>query len=235
MYTTYKLMFNCTNTTYLDKSLEDLCEEYNNTLNVDKRNKIVAAMFCKVYPMILTIQKKYYSITNEQKVEHALFHLVRSIKYYKNDGKVKFSSFFHTHMENQMKTLLTSENSLKKAVFQNIVRNNDNVLNWYVKNEPTKNIEMSDEYFLDNLENSTYLSTEEKDYCKCVLQGFDRTKQISKELNLTQKYNITDPINENMSVEKQHQIQEQRDQRRIRKIKQSIKDKLDKYGRQIFG
>jgi len=195
----------------------------------------VAAMFCKVYPMILTIQKKYYSITNEQKVEHALFHLVRSIKYYKNDGKVKFSSFFQTHMQNQMKTLLTSENSLKKAVFQNIVRNNDNVMTWYTKYEPIKNPEMSLDYFLNNLDNSSYLSTEEKDYCKCLLQGYDKTKQIAKELDLTRKYNITDPIKADISVEKQKQIQEQRDIRRIRRIKQSIRNKLDIYGEDIFG
>ena len=61
MYTTYKLMANCTNSTYLNMNLEDLCESYKKTESVTKRNKIVAAMFCKVYPMVLDIQKKYYS------------------------------------------------------------------------------------------------------------------------------------------------------------------------------
>lgn len=234
MYDTYKLMSSCTNSTYLNKELEELCEDYKATENVRTKNKIIAAMFCKVFPMILEIQKKYYSLTNDQKVEHALFHLVRSIRYYKNNN-VKFSSFYHTHLTNQMKTLLTSENSLKKAAFQNIVRDNDNVLTWYTKNEPSKNYENSDEYMLQTIKNAPKLSSEEKAYCACIIAGYDKSSQIIEKLNLPPepvkvKKNVTNPINE-MSIEKQVQMEEKRQSRRIRKIKQSLKDKCLKYGK----
>lgn len=235
MYTTYKLMANCTNSTYLNMDLEDLCEGYKKTESVTKRNKIIAAMFCKVYPMVLDIQKKYYSITNEQKVEHALFHLVRSIKYYKQDGKVKFSSFFHTHLSNQMKSLLSSENSLKKAAFQNIVRNNDNVMNWYAKNEPIKSYEQSEIYVLENLKNSSYLSTEEKEYCACIIAGYDKVQQISEKLNLTNR--VQDPIRNTKKEYTPEQIiklQDSRNQKRIRDIRKSIKDKINKYGIEVL-
>lgn len=231
MYATYKMMSNGTNSTYLNKSLEELCDEYNSTDSVNKRNKIVAAMFCKVFPMILEIQKKYYSLTNEQKVDHALFHLVRSIKYYKK-GNVKFSSFFHTHLTNQMKTLLSSENNLKKAAFQNIVRDNDNVLNRYIKTQPTKDYDKSEQYFLENLKNSTYLSTEEKEYCACILAGYDKVDIIREKLDLENRHMDNAIVRkQELSEEKIKELDAKRDQRRIRKIKQSIKDKIALYGK----
>ena len=149
------------------------------------RNKVISAMFVKVFPMILKIQKKYYSLTNEQKVDHAIFHLIRSISYYKNDGKVKFSSFFHTHLCNQMKTLLTSQGSYKNAVWQNIVADNDNVLKWYSQNKVTKNMDMTEKYFLDNLKASCHLSSEEKDFCACVLAGYDKMQNIADKMNMS--------------------------------------------------
>lgn len=244
MYDTYKMMYNCTNSTYLDKELEQLVEDYKATERAGERSKIVAAMFIKVFPMIKEIQSKYYSLTNEQKVEHALQHLVRSIKYYKNNN-VKFSSFYYTHLSNQMKTLLTSENSLKKAAFQNIVRDNDNVLKWYAKNEPSKNMEMSESYFLENLKNSSYLSLEEKEYCSLVLAGYDKMQIISDKLDLKNRMNIaTNPIkrvkideqdSSEMNIEKQAELERKRELRRVRKIRQSIKDKFVKYGMDIFG
>lgn len=242
MYNTYKLMSNCTNSTYLEKELEELCQEYRTTNNVRKRNKIIAAMFCKVFPMILEIQKKYFSLTNEQKVEHALFHLVRSVRYY--NGGIKFSSFFHTHLTNQMKTLLTSENSLKKAAFQHIVKDNDNILNWYTKNQIGKKYENSEEYMLQMIKNAPKLSSEEKAYCACVLVGYDKTQQIAEKLNLPDEpakkksnkkpknqniNNISNPIQE-ISIEKQLELEQQRQLRRVRKIRQSIKEKAKLYG-----
>lgn len=230
MYSTYKLMSNCTKKQYLDKSLEDLCKEYNATENAGIRNKIVAAMFIKVFPMIQKIQSKYYSLTNEQKVDHALFHLVRSIKYYKNNN-VKFSSFFHTHLTNQMKTLLSSENSLKKAAFQNIVRDNDNVLTWYAKNESMKDYEQTERYMLQCLKDSSYLSTEEKEFCACVLAGYDKMATITEKLNLNERMS-TNPI-KSVNIN-DFDTTKKIDTKYARKIKKSLKEKYAKYGDKIF-
>lgn len=239
MYNTYKLMTSTTNDVYMGKTLEELVEFYKKTDDGRKRNKIIAAMFCKVFPMILKIQEKYYSLTNEQKVEHAIFHLIRSIRYYDSKkNKVKFSSFFYTHLTNQMKTLLTAENSLKKAAFQNIVRNNDEVLNIYTQNAIDKTTEYSDEYFLQNLKNSTHLSSEEKEYLICQLQGYNKTKEIAKRLDLDNRYNlnrkaVTNPLAV-MDLQKRQELDEKIAIRRIKKIRDSIKKKYDKYGIEIF-
>lgn len=233
MFTTYKLMRNCTNDSYLKKSLEDLVEDYKKTDNPMKRSKIVAAMFCNVFPMILKIQEKYYSLTNDQKVDHAIFHLIRSIRYYDNKkNKVKFSSFYYTHLTNQMKTLLTTENSLKKAAFQNIVRNNDEVLTLYTQNAPDKSLENDDRYYLSNLENNPYFSSEEKEYCSCILAGYTKTKEIAEKLNLEDRYNLNKGVTNPLAVidlEKQEDLRQKAAARRIRKIKESIRLKREKY------
>ena len=54
MYSTYQMMSNATNKQYLDKTLEELVEDYkkpNVTMSV--KNKIFAAMFVKLFPMML--------------------------------------------------------------------------------------------------------------------------------------------------------------------------------------
>ena len=58
MYSTYQMMSNATNKQYLDKTLEELVEDYkkpNVTMSV--KNKIFAAMFVKLFPMMLKIQQ----------------------------------------------------------------------------------------------------------------------------------------------------------------------------------
>lgn len=228
MYETFKRLSNCTTQFYLHKELEELVEIYKKNDSMSVRNKVISAMFVKVFPMILKIQKKYYSLTNEQKVDHAIWHLIRSIAYYKNDGKTKFSSFYHTHLCNQMKTLLTSQSSYKNAVWQNIVADNDNVMTWYARNKASKNMELTEKFFLDNLKTSCHLSSEEKDFCACVIAGYDKMQ------NIADKMNVTNPI-KNMNInELDLEKENKRELRRIRKIKQSIKEKIAKYGTEIF-
>lgn len=230
MYETFKVMSNCTTQKYLDMELEDLTTEYKKTTSMSIRSKIFAAMFVKVFPMMLKIQKKYYSLTNEQKVDHAIWHLLRSISYYKNDGKTKFSSFFHTHLSNQMKTLLTSQSSYKNAVWQNMVDDKENVLTWYNHNATCKNMEETAKYFLDNLKYSCHLSSEEKDYCACVIAGYDKMQSIADKMNITK--NVTNPL-KNMNIQDLEK-ENKKELRKIRKIKQSIKEKINKYGIEVF-
>lgn len=232
MYSTYKMMTACTTDEYLEKTLEELVKDYKKATINRTKNKIVAAMFVKVFPMILKIQEKYYSLTNEQKVEHAIFHLIRSIKYY-NNKNVKFSSFYYTHLTNQMKTLLTAENSLKKAAFQNIVRNNEDVLNLYTQNAQDKSIEHNDDVSINYLTSLLNLSSEEIEYCECILEGYTKTKEIANRLQLEKRYSLkrmTNPLNI-VDMQRQQELDEKASERRIRKIKDSIRKKAENYER----
>lgn len=214
MYSTYKSMCSCTTKYYLDKDLEDLCTLYRGTCDAGKRNKIYAAMFCNLFPMMLKIQSKYYSLTNEQKVEHALWHLLRSIRYYKNNGKVKFATFFHTHFTNQMKTLLSTQNNLKNAAFTNIVKDNQLAMKNYSNSVSDKAMEHTDWYMTETINNSKYLSSEEKLLMNCMNQGFVKSRDIAYEMN-----RITNPMRKI--------IDEKAELRKVRKIKQNIKNKIN--------
>lgn len=237
MFATYKLMHSSTNSMYLDKDLEQLCQEFRQTKLRKKQDKIFAAMFCKVYPMILSIQKKYYSLTNEEKVDHAIFHLYRSIKYYDSTKHSKFSSFFNTHLTNQMKTLLTSHNSLGRAAFANLVTNNEDTINWYMESQTAKPYEMDEEYYIKNeLMTNESLSSEEKEYCANILRGFSKGKEIATNMQLTRKFpEITNPLKKYDSQpltleameQKQKELEEKRELRKIRDVRNSLRQKFN--------
>ena len=236
MQATYKTITACVDKEYLKQSLEELVKAYKETNSARERNKLIATIFCKVYPTFLKIQKRFYSLTKEQKIEHALYHLIKGIQRYKCDKKVKFHTFLQTHWTNQMKSLLTMENSHKKAAFQNIVDNNDEILDYYTQNVATRDFEMTDEYCYMNIKDSELLSTEEKEFCECVLQGYTKTREIADKLQLDKRYGLkrmTNPLVV-MDTEKAKAADDKAALRRVRSIRDSIKQKLQKYGKDLF-
>ncbi len=254
MFATLKMMSNCTNEEYKTKTLEELCELYKSTENPILINKIIGAMFCKVHPMVLKIQEKYYTITNEQKVEQCLFHLVRCIKRYNSANKVKFSSFYYLLLANEMKSLLSAENSYKRAAFHNITKNNHEVMDWYLKNAPDQEVCQQDLDFLTNLQSSSYLSQEEKAYCKYILEGTVRSKDLAQayvkdkmdleplnaKKSSKKKKTSTNPIASNLPLNpmeeaRQQRLKEKHQQKRVKLIKDSIKSKYSNYRNLIFG
>ena len=50
-----------------------------------------------------------------------------------------------------MKTLLNCENNLKNAVFQNIVKDNENILKWYNNTAQSKTYSDTERYLLFNI------------------------------------------------------------------------------------
>ena len=239
MFETFKLMSACTNKEYLSKDIDTLAIAYQKTQSARERNRLIATIFCKLYPMMLKISRKYFSLTNEQKTEHALYHLVKALERFDNK-KMKFSSFFHTHFSNQMKSLLTSESNYKRAAFQNIVKHNEEALNVYVQSAPDKDFKDSDLGLIEDIKNSSYLSTEEKEYCTCVIQGVDTSKEISQMMNLNQRMPLKRPlISSLISIDEDTKklLEEKATAKNIKKIKDSLKRKMDAYkkeGTNIF-
>lgn len=239
MFTTYKLIKGCTNSTLLARDLNDLVEDYRNTNNARERNRLIATIFCKLYPMILKLQQKFHTLTVEQKIEHALYHLVKSLNNY-DSTKMKFSSFFYVHLTNQFKSLLTAELSNKRKVFQNISVNNDYHMEHFAQTAFAKPYEKTDAGFLNEIKHATYLSSEEKDYCGCVVAGIDKLDDIAKVLKVDKIDSIRKPLISNpyaTSPEEDKARKEKLAVDRIRKIKASIKKKgrdLAKKGIDIF-
>lgn len=228
MFTTFKLMRACTNEELLARDLNDIVAEYKITEDARKRNRLIATVFCKLYPMILKLQKKFHTLTTEQKIEHALYHLVKALERY-DSKKMKFSSFFHTHLSNQFKTLLSMECSQKRAVFQNIIANNAEYMDLYAHTAPAKPYEHTDIGLINDIKNSSYLSSEEKDYCSCVVAGIDKMSDIAKVLKIDSIESIKKPLVSNplleISDKEKLANQEKLAIERVRKIKNSIKKK----------
>lgn len=231
MFETFKLMSACTNDEYLSRDIDTLAKQYRETESARERNRLIATIFCKLYPMMLKISHKYFSLTNEQKTEHALYHLVKALERF-DSKKMKFSSFFHTHFSNQMKSLLTAESSHKRAAFQNIVKHNDEALNVYSQTALDKDFKDSDLGLIEDIKNSSYLSTEEKEYCTCVISGVDTAKEISKMLNLNSRMPLKKPLVNPLIVmdnNAQQELEEKTSLKNIKRIKDSIKQKVAAY------
>lgn len=232
LFITYNLMRACTTKECLDRDIDDLAKEYKLTENARERNKLIAAIYCQLYPMMIKISKKYFSITPEQKLECALTNLVKGLTKW-DSKKTKFSTFYHLDFANQMKSLYTAENSLKRAVFQNIIDCNEEALNIYSETETDKSYEDNEKELLHDIKNSSFLSSEEKEYCGCVLAGITTTKEIADKLKLEERCKIRKPLVSNplavVDLEKQKEQDEKAAQARIKKIKTSIVQKHNLY------
>ena len=58
MFETFKLMSACTNKEYLSKDIDTLAIAYQKTQSARERNRLIATIFCKLYPMMLKISRK---------------------------------------------------------------------------------------------------------------------------------------------------------------------------------
>ena len=228
MFATYKLISACTNEEYMKRDLDDLVTEYRETTDARKRNKLISTIFCKLYPMMLKLMQKYYTLTPEQKIEHALYRLVKGLEMY-NPKKMKFSSFFYMHFSNHMKTLYTNSLAPCRAAFANIVGNNDEVMRVYTETATERERDSSEQGLLDDIKDASYLSSEEKEYCSCVVAGITKTKEIKERLKLDKRNNFNKPLISNpFEVQKTAEAEKLADKQallRIKKIKESIKRK----------
>lgn len=232
MFATYDMMKRCTNDAYLKKGFNELIVEYRNTTDARERNRLIATIFCKVYPMILKIQKPFYMLTPEQKMEHALYHLVKSLENF-DSKKMLFSSFYHLNLTRQLRTLLDAEQSLKRCAIHNVVKNNDEALNFYIQNTPDKKPEETEESLLRDINNATFLSSEEKEYCACIVSGIEKTKEIAKAMKIDKKFNLRRVTNPLIPIEDE-QVKKKLEKalmRKTRQIRDSIREKKERYAK----
>lgn len=230
MYATHKLMLSCTNEELLARDIDDLVREYRETVEARKRNKLIATIFCKLYPMILNIQKKYYNYSFEQKIDYALFHLVKGLSQFDNK-KMKFSSFYYLKLSNMMKTLVQVDNSPSKAANVNVVDNSDEVLRIYSETMSDRDYEFSEQGLLRDIKESKYLSSEEKEYCSCIVAGINKAEDIKNVLKLEKRNNFQRPLvsKPNLTTEQIKEKENKLASSRIKSIKDSIRRKYAQF------
>ena len=193
MFSTYKIMSAHPCKELQDKTLEDLCLEYNQTTNMKLKNNIYRTMYCKLFPMMLNVQKNYPTLTNEQKVEVTMFILISTLRCYKGIEKerTKFSTYYCTNLKNGMVTVINSMKCHKRCVWMNMIDNAETV-SYVLSTQKDKEKETTNNYFLDNLKSAKYLSTLEKEYCGCVLAGYTKLDELSELLDLNNRETIYD-------------------------------------------
>ena len=233
IFATYKMMHACTNKEYLDRDFNDLIAEYKSTHNARIKNKCIATIFCKIYPMILKMQKKFYTLTPAQKIEHILYNLVIGVNNFDLNKKIKFTTFITTHLNNKLNSLLITEDCIKRKVFHNIVKHNDEIMEVYVqtKVDPSYDYDNGEKNLVNDINNSTFLSSEEKEYCSCLIKGMTTAKEIGKAMKLKEKSNfiakplITNPLYVKDITSSSESDIEKRVVQRVKTIKASIKKK----------
>ena len=103
------------------------------------------------------------------------------------------------------------------------------------KYAPDKDFKDSDLGLIEDIKNSSYLSTEEKEYCTCVIQGVDTSKEISQMMNLNQRMPLKRPlISSLISIDEdtKKMLEEKATVKNIKKIKDSLKRKMDAYNKE---
>ena len=165
-------------------TINELIKGYKEAKSEYKRSKYFAAIFLDLFPMIFKIQKTFVTISNEQKVESCMNVLYKNLnKYRLGDKKTKFTSYFYgNYRRNLIGIKNRNSKHLNKKVWENLVQCNDEkVFNYLIDsiNKANNNSEFDIHIFNDNIDNSM-LNSMERVYCKQVVQGYTKAKDLSK-------------------------------------------------------
>ena len=150
--------------------------------NIEKdlklRDDIFRTLYCRLFPMMLTIQKNYPTLSNAQRVEVTMMILISTLRCYRSSKqKSKFSTYYFNNLKNGMMTQINSMKCAKRSAMLYTIKDQEKST-LILQNQKNKSKESSIEYFLDNLQANTKLSTLEKDYCNMVLSGFTKIEQV---------------------------------------------------------
>ena len=118
MFSTYKLMYSRRNRGLVGKSLCEIVNEYQGITDEKLKSSYFATIFCKVFPGIYEIQKKYVELTTERKVEEAIHTLQCCLTKYEPSNKVKFFTYFSTALRNKYITVTTHEYCNNRRVWK---------------------------------------------------------------------------------------------------------------------
>ena len=229
--------------------------------DLKKRDDIFRALYCRLFPMMLAIQKNYAAtLSNAQRVEVTMMILISTLRCYKaSKQKSKFSTYYFNNLKNGMMTQINSMKCAKRSAFLYTIHDQEKT-SLILQNQKYKEVESTVDYFIDNLQTASNLSTLEKDYCNFVLSGYTKIEEpdesklgtLSLLYDKTQDEKEKEKIRVKIQTEKSKPtIQEIRNKigtntitnpmlnneernKLLKQAKKSIKQKLDLYDRQLF-
>jgi len=152
-----------------------------------KRDEIYRTMYCKLYPMMLSVQKNYPMLTPVQRVEVTEMILISTLRCYSQQKKknTKFSTYYMTNLKNGMMTQINSMKCNKRSVWMNMIE--DEEQSDYALATQSSNIDGDLSGLLKDIDGATSLSTLEKQYIKKVMEGYTKPEELASQMEI-QKY-----------------------------------------------
>ena len=226
----------------LAKAPKEVITELSNKLirPSKQRNDIYRTMYCKLFPMMLAVQKNYTTLTPVQRVEVTKMILISTLRCYSQNTKIKtkFSTYYMTNLKRGMLTQINSMKCNKRCVWSNMIENEEQS-NYTLATQSTPDSELNIDTFLKHVDNSTYLSSAEKAYIHCVMDNGNLTDKLKKNETIeTKTYPSKIGAYINNLNEKNgfatNPIAEDEEKSLAKKLKKSIRQKFLKLDRELF-
>ena len=250
MYETYRIMSAKLDKNLQTKTMEELSAMYNGAEkqgNIKLRNSIYRVLYCKLYPMMLTIVKNYPMLSNDQRVEVTMMVLIATLRCYKDNMKTKFSTNYYNNLKNGMMTQINSLKCTKRCVWLNMVEDQE-LSSFVLGNQTNESYEEQRSSFVKNLDKATNLSTLEKRYINAVLSGVTKKEELIRLLQIRTDYNKFAKANPTKVLPKAKRrkklfevqqvetnlMTEDEELKMLKNIKKSIREKFNKFDRDLF-
>ena len=205
-----------------------------------QRNDIYRTMYCKLFPMMLTVQKNYTTLSPVQRVEVTKMILISTLRCYTRNKKIKtkFSTYYMTNLKRGMLTQINSMKCNKRCVWSNMIENEEQS-SYALATQSTPDVELSIDTFLKGVDSSTYLSTAEKAYIRCIMDNGNLTDKVKKSEDPETKVY---PTKIESYINKQNKINgfttspmtDEAQKALNKKLKKSIKQKFLELDRDLF-
>lgn len=229
MFDTLKLMNSCISKKYEDTPFEELVKIYQSTTNDKVHSAIVSTTFCRLFPMLFKIYNQFPTVPSEAKVEWILFSIMRIYRFWGTKGEpaAKFTTYLYGIVRNHINTEINVAKCKKRQTEKKLVyKEATDGSNLHVNNASSFDGNRQTREFLENLKQATNLSSDEKEYCACVLAGYTKNEEIEEKMNFNTRFNdqkMSNPLNEKR-IKK----------RTVSDIRRSLKKKFNVYDRDLF-
>ena len=213
MFDTYQMMTKYASKQYAKENMNNLAFRFRNTTDKIEKNKIYATLFVNLFPMMLKLQRTHLDIPNEEKVEICMEKLLTALKSF-DHTKVKFSTYYHQCLSNQLLSQDTKQRCTKRKVWRRVISDELKTDNAFkkIKSPISKDLKL-----IEKLKDSDLLTTTEKEYCACILAGYSTQKELQEKLKLAERM-------KNITVD--NPIYNSVNSRLVNEVKNSLKQKL---------
>lgn len=181
MQTTYKNFSNLSTLYTGDTSnLDNLALEYQRT----EDPILLAVVFCRQYPYILTQTNKYFNLSESDKASFVVEELHKSMKDFQTGKGAKIQTLFSRYLNRRLYAETSMLNHQKRSA-----NNSADSYEEVAETNPMKYEEEAYENYelIDSLKSADILTDNELKYCRIIMTETDKVRdsEIARELGIT--------------------------------------------------